>query len=119
MRTAEQQRRQRALVVREGIEEVIALLNRQVKEIDDELGRRLRESPLWREREDLAVAWDRACDQPLAELPERSREAAAVVGVARSTGTVASTGARAGAGAGGGACARTWPPWWACATTPR
>ena len=91
MRTAEQQRRQRALpVVREGIEEVIALLNRQVKEIDDELGRRLRESPLWREREDLLRSvpgiGPATVFNLLAELPELGsldrREAAAVVGVA-------------------------------------
>ena len=91
MRTAEQQRRQRALpVVREGIEEVIALLNRQVKEIDDELGRRLRESPLWREREDLLRSvpgiGPATVFSLLAELPELGsldrREAAAVVGVA-------------------------------------
>ena len=115
MRTAEQQRRQRALpVVREGIEEVIALLNRQVKEIDDELGRRLRESPLWREREDLLRSvpgiGPATVFSLLAELPELGsldrREAAAVVGVAPLTGTVASTGARADAGAGGGTCGR-------------
>ncbi len=91
MRTAEQQRRQRALpVIREGIEEVIALLNRQVKEIDDELGRRLRESPLWREREDLLRSvpgiGPATVFSLLAELPELGsldrREAAAVVGVA-------------------------------------
>ena len=91
MRTAGQQRRQRALpVVREGIEEVIALLNRQVKEIDDELGRRLRESPLWREREDLLRSvpgiGPATVFNLLAELPELGsldrREAAAVVGVA-------------------------------------
>ena len=89
MRTAEQQRRQRALpVIREGIEEVIALLNRPVKEIDDELGRRLRESPLWREREDLLRSvpgiGPATVFSLLAELPEPldRREAAAVVGVA-------------------------------------
>ena len=91
MRTAEQQRRQRALpVIREGIEEVIALLNRPVKEIDDELGRRLRESPLWREREDLLRSvpgiGPATVFSLLAELPELGsldrREAAAVVGVA-------------------------------------
>ena len=91
MRTAEHLRRQRALpVVREGIEEVIALLNRQVKEIDDELGRRLRESPLWREREDLLRSvpgiGPATVFSLLAELPELGsldrREAAAVVGVA-------------------------------------
>ena len=91
MRTAEHLRLQRALpVVREGIEEVIALLNRQVKEIDDDLGRRLRESPLWREREELLRSvpgiGPATVFSLLAELPELGsldrRGAAAVVGVA-------------------------------------
>ena len=54
MRTSEQLCRRQALpAVRRSIEEVIAFLDQQLKEIDDDLGRRLRESPLWRGREKL------------------------------------------------------------------
>ena len=54
MRTSEQLCRRQALpAVRRSIEEVIAFLDQQLKEIDDDLGRRLRGSPLWRGREKL------------------------------------------------------------------
>ncbi len=54
MRTAGQLRRRRALpVVRQSIDEVIAFLDRQLEEVDNDLERRMRESPLWREREML------------------------------------------------------------------
>ena len=46
MRTAEQLRRRLALpAVRQSIDEVIAFLNGQLKDVDDDLGLRLRESP--------------------------------------------------------------------------
>ena len=54
MRVAEQQRRQRALpVVRRRIDRVLAVLERELEDLDQDLTNRLRESPLWREREDL------------------------------------------------------------------
>lgn len=54
MRVAEQQRRQQSIpVVQQGIDRVLAVLEAELNEVDDDLGRRLRESPLWREREDL------------------------------------------------------------------
>ena len=49
MRAAEQVRRQQALpVVQRRIDRVIALLDQELKEIDDDLSGRLRESPVWR-----------------------------------------------------------------------
>ncbi len=54
MRTAEQLRRRTALFAFRGSnDEVVAFLDGQLKDVDDELGRRLRQSPVWREREEL------------------------------------------------------------------
>jgi transposase len=54
MQTAERQRLGTAgPQVRARIEAHLAWLERELTELDDDLGRRLRESPLWREREDL------------------------------------------------------------------
>ena len=54
MRTVElQHRKQAAPVVRRGIDRTIAFLNQELEEIDEDLTRRLRESPLWRERDEL------------------------------------------------------------------
>lgn len=54
MLTAEKNRLARAVPrVRPGLEAHIAWLQRQLAELDHELGRTLRESPLWREQEDL------------------------------------------------------------------
>jgi transposase len=54
MQTAERQRLGTAgPQVRARIEAHPAWLERELTELDDDLGRRLRESPLWREREDL------------------------------------------------------------------
>ena len=51
MRAAEQVRRQQALpVVQQRIDRVIALLEQELKEIDDDLSGRLRESPMARAR---------------------------------------------------------------------
>ncbi len=54
MRTVElQHRRQAAPVVRRGIDRAIAFYNQELEEIDEDLTRRLRESPLWRECDEL------------------------------------------------------------------
>ena len=54
MRAAEQQHRKQASpVVRHGVDRAIAFFNRELEEIDEDLTRRLRESPLWRERDEL------------------------------------------------------------------
>jgi transposase len=54
MRTAERQRLGTALgAVRPRIAAHLAWLDQELADLDDDLGRRLRESPLWREREDL------------------------------------------------------------------
>ena len=91
MRTAEQLRRRTALpAIRRSIDEVVAFLEGQLKDVDDELGRRLRESPVWREREELLKSVPGigpvAIISLLAGLPELGflsrREVAALVGVA-------------------------------------
>ena len=91
MRTAEQLRRRMAVpTVRRGIDEVIEFLDSQLKELDDELGRRLRKSPLWRERESLLKSVPGigpvTIMSLLADLPELGtldrRSIAALVGVA-------------------------------------
>ena len=54
MKVAEQQRRQRALpVVQQCIDRVLAVLEQELHDLDADLNDRLRQSPLWREREDL------------------------------------------------------------------
>ena len=91
MRTAEQSRRRLASpAVLQSIDQVIAFLDRQLKEIDDDLGRRLRSSPLWREREKLLRSVPGVGPVTtfnlLADLPELGsldrRAVAALVGVA-------------------------------------
>ena len=91
MRTVEQLRCRRALpVVRQSIDEVIAFLDRQLEEVDDDLERRMRESPLWREREMLLKSVPGigpvAIFNLLAGLPELGsldrRAVVALVGVA-------------------------------------
>ena len=91
MRTAEQLRRRTALpAVRQSIEEVIAFLNQQLRDVDDDLGRRLRESPVWRERVELLRSVPGVGPVTtfnlLADLPELGsldrRAVAALVGVA-------------------------------------
>jgi transposase len=53
MRVAEQQRRRQELpAVQKGIDRIIAVLDQELAELDQDLGNRLRKSPLWRERED-------------------------------------------------------------------
>ena len=91
MRTSEQLRRRQALpAVRKSIEEVIAFLDLQLKEIDDDLGRRLRESPLWQDQAKLLRSVPGVGPVTtfnlLADLPELGtldrRAVAALVGVA-------------------------------------
>ena len=91
MRTAEQLRRRMAMpAVGRSIDEVIGFLDGQLKELDDDLGRRLRESPLWREREALLKSVPGmgpvTIISLLADLPELGtldrRGVAALVGVA-------------------------------------
>lgn len=91
MRTAEQLRRRMAVpAVRRSIDEVIAFLDSQLRELDDEMGRRLRKSPLWRERESLLKSVPGigpvTIMSLLADLPELGtldrRRIAALVGVA-------------------------------------
>ena len=54
MRTTELQRRQRAHpVVQRRIDRVLAILEEELHELGSDLTQRLRESPLWRERENL------------------------------------------------------------------
>ena len=90
MRTAEQLRRRLALpAVRQSIDEVIAFLNGQLKDVDDDLGLRLRESPLWSGQEKLLKSVPGVGPVTifnlLADLPELGtldrRAIAALVGV--------------------------------------
>ena len=91
MRVAEQQRRQRALpVVQRRIDRVLAVLELELQDIDKDLTDRLRESPLWRERENLlrsvpgvGPALTFALLAGLPELGSMTRkQVAALVGVA-------------------------------------
>ncbi len=91
MRTAELQHRQRTLpVVRHRIDRILAALDEELHELDSEMTQRLRESPVWREREDLLRTvpgiGSVTVFSLLAGLPELGsldrREAAAIVGVA-------------------------------------
>ena len=91
MRAAEQVRRQQALpVVQVRIDRVLALLKQELKEIDNDLSKRLRESPIWREREELLRSvpgvGPTLTFTLVAELPELGmltrRQIAALVGVA-------------------------------------
>ena len=100
MLTAEKNRLSRALPrVRPGVAAHIAWLERQVAELNGDLGRTLRESPLWRENEDLlrsAPGVGPVLTLTLvAELPELGsldrRQIAALVGIApfnRDSGTL-------------------------------
>ncbi len=91
MRTAEQVRRQQALpVVQVRIDRVLALLDQELKEIDTDLSKRLRESPVWRETEELLRSvpgvGPTLTFTLVAEMPELGtltrRQIAALVGVA-------------------------------------
>ena len=91
MRTAERQRLGAARPpVRARIEAHLAWLEQELADLDDDLGRRLRESPLWREREQLLRSVPGVgpvvATTLLAELPELGRldrkRLAALVGLA-------------------------------------
>ena len=91
MKVAEQQRRQRALpVVQQRIDRVLAVLEEELRDLDGDLHDRLRQSPLWREREDLLRSvpgvGPALTFTLLAGLPElgtlNRRQIAALVGVA-------------------------------------
>ena len=91
MRTAELNRRHQAMeVVRRRIDRVIAILEEGLADIDTDLTSRLRQSPLWRERENLLRSVPGVGPNLtlclLAELPElgtlNRRQIAALVGVA-------------------------------------
>ena len=91
MRTAEKNRHRQAIaVVRRRINRVIAVLNKEINDIDSDLTSRLQESPLWRESQDLLRSvpgvGPNLTLSLLANLPElgtlNRREIAALVGVA-------------------------------------
>lgn len=91
MKVAEQQRRRRALpVVQRRIDRVLAILDEELHDIDQDLSTRLQESPLWRARENLLRSvpgvGPALTVNLLAGLPELGtltrREVAALVGVA-------------------------------------
>ena len=91
MRTAEQQRRPQAPpFLRRSIDRTIAVFNQELADIDADLERRLRASPLWREREDLLRTvpgvGPALTFTLLAELPElgtlTNKEVASLVGLA-------------------------------------
>ena len=91
MRTAEQQRRpQTPPFLQRSIDRTIAVFNQELTDIDADLERRLRASPLWREREDLLRTvpgvGPALTFTLLAELPElgtcTNKELASLVGLA-------------------------------------
>lgn len=101
MAVAERNRRRlvKAKVVLRSIDRVLAALERQLADLDDDIGRRVRETPAWREKEDLLKSVPGVGDQTartlIAALPELGeldrRQIAALVGVApinRDSGTM-------------------------------
>jgi len=91
MLTAERNRLSRALPsIRPGVEEHIAWLKEKLRALDEELAHAIRQSPLWREREDLLRSIPGVGPvltfTLLAELPELGtldrKQIAALVGVA-------------------------------------
>lgn len=92
MKTAETNRRKQAhsARVRKSLDAVLKLLQQQLKELDGELDRRLRDSPVWRETHDLLKSTPGVGPQTartlIAELPELGhcsrQQIAALVGVA-------------------------------------
>lgn len=101
MAVAERNRRRlvKAKVVLKSIDRVLAALERQLADLDDDIGRQVRETPAWREKEDLLKSVPGVGDQTartlIAALPELGeldrRQIAALVGVApinRDSGTM-------------------------------
>lgn len=92
LRTAESNRLQQtaSLKVRRNIEHTLKFLDKQLQTVDDELDRQIRQSPLWREKDQLLQSVPGIGPQTsrtlLAELPQLGqcsrREIASLVGVA-------------------------------------
>lgn len=92
MRTAETNRLETCHVeqVRRNIQKMINLLTKQIGNVDDDIDKTIRSSPLWREREDLLASaigvGTTTARTLLTQLPElgrlNRREIAALVGVA-------------------------------------
>lgn len=101
MTVAERNRRRLAAAkpVRKSIDRVIAALEKQLADLDHDIGARVRETPVWREKEELLKSAPCVGDQTartlIAALPELGaldrRQIAALVGVApinRDSGTM-------------------------------
>jgi transposase len=92
MRTAETNRLEtcRVAPVRRNIQKVVNMLNKQIEKVDDDIDTTIRNSPVWREREDLLSSMkgvgSTTARTMLTQLPElgrlNRREIAALVGVA-------------------------------------
>lgn len=92
MMVAERNRRRlvRAKAAVKNIDRVIAVLEKQLAELDGDIGRRVRDTPAWREKEDLLKSVPGVGDQTartlIAALPELGaldrRQIAALAGVA-------------------------------------
>ena len=92
MITAESNRLQQAHnpQVIQGLQQVIAMLQKQLKDLDDDLDQMIRDSPAWREKDDLLKSvpgiGDQTARQLIINLPELGRcsrqQIAALVGVA-------------------------------------
>ena len=115
------------VAVRPRIEAHIAWLEQELKDLDEELRQTLRQSPVWREKDDLLRTVPGVGEQLsltlLAYLPEPGtldrRQIAALVGVApfnRDSGTLRGN-VPSGADAPAYALPCTWERWWPAATT--
>jgi len=92
MRTAETNRLEtcRVVPVRRNIQKMINMLNKQIEKVDDDIDTTIRNSPAWREREDLLSSvkgvGSTTARTMLTQLPElgrlNRREIAALVGLA-------------------------------------
>lgn len=92
MLVAERNRRRlvAAKAVRKSIDRIVAALEKQLADLDHDISQRVRESPVWREKEDLLKSVPGVGDQTartlIAALPELGeldrRQIAALVGVA-------------------------------------
>jgi transposase len=91
MRTAELNRRPRATSeVRQSIDAVLALLNRQIKDLEDDIGGTIRQMPQWRDKDDLLQSvpgvGPKTASTLLAALPELGtlsrRQIASLAGLA-------------------------------------
>ncbi len=132
MLVAERNRLSSAVItVRPRIETHIAWLKQELDDLDQTLRRTLRQSPLWREKDDLLRSVPGVGDQTSATLLACLPELGALGGgwtAARSlpwwawlpsTGTAAPCGANGPSGAAGPGCGHpfTWRRWWPAAST--